>query len=116
MKNLLSRGGIEIIAVFIGITGGLWSEKQIEHNKTLESEKIALIAIREKLVSDSTEFHGIIKSYESEQQNMKDLFKHIDSDLITDAFDGADTNLGHADSHLQSSTAIRCTEPSDNIV
>ena len=82
MKKLLSRGGIEIIAVFIGITGGLWSEKQIEHNKTLDSEKIALKAIREKLVSDSTEFHGIIKSYESEQQNMKDLFKHIDSDTI----------------------------------
>ena len=80
MKKLLSRGGIEIIAVFIGITGGLWSEKQIEHNKTLDSEKIALKAIREKLVSDSTEFHGIIKSYESEQQNMKNLFKHIDSD------------------------------------
>ena len=30
MNKLLTRGGIEIIAVFIGISGGLWSEKQIE--------------------------------------------------------------------------------------
>ena len=28
MKNILARGGIEIIAVFIGISGGLWTENQ----------------------------------------------------------------------------------------
>ena len=38
MKNLLTRGGIEIIAVFIGISGGLWSEKQSELNKIIKSE------------------------------------------------------------------------------
>jgi len=52
MKNILTRGGIEIIAVFIGISGGLWSEKQSELNKTLDSEKTALLSIRESLVSD----------------------------------------------------------------
>ena len=36
MKNILARGGIEIIAVFIGISGGLWSEKQIELKKNTQ--------------------------------------------------------------------------------
>jgi len=62
MKNILTRGGIEIIAVFIGISGGLWSEKQSELNKTLDSEKTALLSIRESLVSDSSSVFGIIES------------------------------------------------------
>ena len=61
MNKLLTRGGIEIIAVFIGISGGLWSEKQIELKKTIKSEKIALQSIREEFVSDSTALFGIVK-------------------------------------------------------
>jgi hypothetical protein len=36
--------------------------------------------------------------------------------MITDELPGAESNLGHADSHLQSSIAIRWIEPSDIIV
>ena len=80
MKNLFTRGGIEIIAVFIGISGGLWSEKQIELKKTLKSEKIALQSIREEFVSDSTALFGIVKSIENEQKNIEVLLKHIAKD------------------------------------
>ena len=71
MNKLLARGGIEIIAVFIGISGGLWSEKQIELNKTIKAEKIALKSIRDEFVSDSTSLFNIVKSIENEQENIE---------------------------------------------
>ena len=80
MNKLLTRGGIEIIAVFIGISGGLWSEKQIELKKTIKSEKIALQSIREEFVSDSTALFGIVKSIENEQKNIDVLLNHIAED------------------------------------
>ena len=82
MKNIFTRGGIEIIAVFIGISGGLWSEKQLELNKTLESEHTALISIKKSLVSDSTSVYGIIKSIEKEQKNIDLFLQHISKDTI----------------------------------
>ena len=91
MKNILARGGIEIIAVFLGITGGLWSEKQSEINKTLEREKTALVAIKESLIADSTAITGIIKSIDNEQINTNDFLKHLSKDttLSLEALNGA---------------------------
>tara|TARA_Y100001958_G_scaffold155620_1_gene146625 strand:+ start:678 stop:1382 length:705 start_codon:yes stop_codon:yes gene_type:complete len=80
MKNLLSRGGIEIIAVFIGISGGLWSEKQIELKNTLKSEKVALKSIREQFISDSTALTFVIESVENEQKSFENLLEHIKRD------------------------------------
>ena len=82
MKNILTRGGIEIIAVFIGISGGLWSEKQSELNKIIKSEETALISIKEALVSDSTSVYWIIKSIEKEQENTDLFLKHISKDTV----------------------------------
>ncbi len=82
MNKLLTRGGIEIIAVFIGISGGLWSEKQIELKKTIKAEKIALSSIHDELVSDSTSLASIVSSIENEQNNIQNLLKHISSDTI----------------------------------
>ena len=80
MNKLLTRGGIEIIAVFIGISGGLWSEKQIELNKTLKVEKIALKSIRDEFVSDSTNLSWIVSSIENEQKEISVFLKHISGD------------------------------------
>ena len=86
MNKLLTRGGIEIIAVFIGISGGLWSEKQIELKKTLKAEKIALRSIHNEFVSDSTSLSSIVKSIENEQNNIQNLLKHISNDTtLSDA-------------------------------
>ena len=74
MNKLLTRGGIEIIAVFIGISGGLWSEKQIELKKTLKAEKIALSSIRDELVSDSTSLSSIVSSIENVNTTLDALF------------------------------------------
>ena len=75
MNKLLTRGGIEIIAVFIGISGGLWSEKQIELKKDTKAEKIALSSIRDEFVSDSTSLSSIVSSIENEQKNISESFK-----------------------------------------
>ncbi|MEL1227098.1 MAG: hypothetical protein VW963_10170 [Candidatus Neomarinimicrobiota bacterium] len=80
MNKLLTRGGIEIIAVFIGISGGLWSEKQIELKKTLKAEKIALSSIRDEFVSDSTSLSSIVSSIENEQKEISVFLKHISGD------------------------------------
>ena len=82
MNKLLTRGGIEIIAVFIGISGGLWSEKQIELNKTLKVEKIALKSIRNEFVADSTNLSWIVSSIENEQKEISVFLKHISGDTI----------------------------------
>ena len=82
MKNILARGGIEIIAVFIGISGGLWSEKQIELKKTLKAEKVALKSIRDTFISDSTNLYFIVNSIENEQKEVLKLLKHISGDTI----------------------------------
>ena len=85
MNKLLTRGGIEIIAVFIGISGGLWSEKQIELKKTLQAEKIALKSIRDEFVSDSTNLFGIVNAIENEQKEISVFLKHISGDTsLTD--------------------------------
>ena len=80
MKNILARGGIEIIAVFIGISGGLWTENQSELNETLQREENALTAIKEQLVADSTSLTGIIKSIDKEQNNIKHFLMHLSND------------------------------------
>ena len=82
MNKLLTRGGIEIIEVFIGISGGLWSEKQIELKKALKAEKIALRSIHDEFVSDSTSLSSIVNSIENEQSNIQNLLKHISNDTI----------------------------------
>ena len=82
MRKILTRGGIEIIAVFIGISGGLWSEKKSELNKILESEKSALVSIKDALISDSTSVYWIIKSIEKEQENTDLFLKHISKDTV----------------------------------
>ena len=82
MKNLLSRGGIEIVAVFLGISGGLWSEKQIELKNTLKSEVIALETIRDQFASDSLILTSIKNSINKEQKTIENLLKHIQTDTI----------------------------------
>ena len=74
MNKLLARGGIEIIAVFIGISGGLWSEKKIELNKTIKAEKVALKSIRDEFVSDTTSLFNIVKSIDNEQEKASDPY------------------------------------------
>ncbi len=64
----------------MGISAGLWAEKQSEVNQTLEREKTALIGIKESLIADSTQITGIIKSIDHEQINTNHFLRHLSKD------------------------------------
>ena len=41
MKNILSRGGIEFLAVLLGLSGSLWVDNSIKENEnTVQNRKI----------------------------------------------------------------------------
>ena len=42
MKNILARGGIEFLAVLLGITASLWIDKNQNQNEN-ESERIKIL-------------------------------------------------------------------------
>ena len=48
MKNILARGGIEFLAVLLGITGSLW----IDQNQEIRKEKVYQITILESIHND----------------------------------------------------------------
>ena len=48
MKNMLARGGIEFLAVLLGITGSLW----IDQNQEIRREKEYQVTILESIYND----------------------------------------------------------------
>ena len=48
MKKILARGGIEFLAVLLGITGSLW----IDQNQEIRKEKEYQITILESIYND----------------------------------------------------------------
>ena len=80
MNKLLPEEELKLLQSSLVISGGLWSEKQIELKKTLKVEKIALKSIRDEFVSDSTSLFGIVNSIENEQKEISIFLKHISGD------------------------------------
>jgi len=52
MKNILARGGVEFIAVLLGITLSLYIDKQIEESSMLKTEKSLLSDLQVSLNQD----------------------------------------------------------------
>ena len=48
MKKILARGGIEFLAVLLGITGSLW----IDQNQEIRKKKVYQITILESIYND----------------------------------------------------------------
>ena len=65
MKNILAKGGIEFIAVLLGISGSLW----IDNNKDIKEMNYqierSLHALKETLKSDSKTLEKYILDYEN---------------------------------------------------
>jgi len=92
MKNLFARGGIEFLAVLLGISGSLWIENNRESN--LENEQIynTLYSLKEELVTlqeYSERYKGkIIRDYNI-CDNILVNWGNIDIDsLINQKFEG----------------------------
>ncbi|MBT7524654.1 MAG: hypothetical protein HN653_03165, partial [Candidatus Marinimicrobia bacterium] len=52
MKNILARGGIEFIAVLLGITGSLWVDESRQEKEKAKQFQSDIIAIHNELLSD----------------------------------------------------------------
>ena len=92
MKNLFARGGIEFLAVLLGISGSLWIENNRESN--LENEQIynTLYSLKEELVTlqeYSERYKGkIIRDYNI-CDNILVNWGNIDIDsLVNQKFEG----------------------------
>ena len=73
MKNILARGGIEFLAVLLGISGSLWIENNKEEAELqLEKEKVFILIQKEVdqiiLYTDSK-----IKEYEIQTKRIETL-------------------------------------------
>ena len=57
MKNILARGGIEFIAVLLGITGSLW----IDENRKAQDQNEKQITILEAVYEDIIQTENFMK-------------------------------------------------------
>jgi len=80
--KLLTRGGIEVVAIIIGISLSFWSENTRKHNAILEEEKAALIRIHEDLVQDSLTVADVVKSNKNTIKWMNRLIDHVNGDTV----------------------------------
>ncbi len=80
--KLLSRGGIEVIAIIIGISLSFWSENTRKHNAILIEEKAALIRIHEDLVQDSLTVSSLVKGNKNTIKGMNWLINHVNGDTV----------------------------------
>ena len=80
MKNTLARGGIEFIAVLLGITLSLYIDKQIEESSMLKTEKSLLSDLQVSLNQDM----------DYAQLVLKDMLGSINSQEILINFDCSD--------------------------
>lgn len=80
--KLLSRGGIEVVAIVIGISLSFWTENTRKHNAILAEEKAALIRIHEDLVQDSLTVSNIVKWNKNTIKAMNWLIDHVNGDTV----------------------------------
>ena len=55
MKNILARGGIEFLAVLLGLSGSLWVDNSIKENENKVQNRKILTRLYNNLISDSTD-------------------------------------------------------------
>ncbi|MGY8780195.1 MAG: hypothetical protein ACKVJJ_00875 [Fidelibacterota bacterium] len=99
MKNILAKGGIEFIAVLLGISGSLW----IDNNKDIKEMNYqierSLHALKETLKSDSKTLEKYILDYENkiihfEYIQNNDSVKFSSDERLRKAFENTTTNTG----------------------
>ena len=79
MKNVLARGGIEFIAVFLGIALSLWVDEYRENNEIQRLNNSILNRLYDNLESDSTNFTWVINAHKASLKSCNSINKWIDS-------------------------------------
>jgi len=78
MKNILTRGGIEFLAVLLGISGSLWLEDNKEIKQTNYQINRSLNALNESLNSDKKSLEIYILEHEEKVRHF-DFIQNSDS-------------------------------------
>ena len=52
MKNTITRGGIEFLAVLLGLSGSLWMDNSIKENENKVQNRKILTRLYNNLISD----------------------------------------------------------------
>jgi len=99
MKNILARGGIEFIAVLLGISGSLWIDNNKDIREVNYQIKRSLHALKETLISDSKTLEQYISEYENKIVHFEyiqnaDSVKSSSNSRLRKAFEETTTNAG----------------------
>ena len=74
MRNILARGGIEFLAVLLGITASLWIDKN-QKQSDLEQERISVYKIISNEISQIIEYTDVrLEFYEKQKEKIDYLF------------------------------------------
>ncbi|SVC63230.1 uncharacterized protein METZ01_LOCUS316084 [marine metagenome] len=88
MKNILARGGVEFLAVLLGITASLWIDKNQKESE-IELDRINVHQIIEKEISEIIQFTDKrLDYYNKQNDNIVFLFENYETfntDKIEDA-------------------------------
>ena len=99
MKNVLARGGIEFLAVLLGITGSLWIDNNKDIREVNYQIKRSLHALKETLISDSKTLEQYISEYENKIVHFEyiqnaDSVQSSSNSRLRKAFEETTTNAG----------------------
>ena len=99
MKNILARGGIEFIAVLLGISGSLWIDNNKDIREVNYQIKRSLHALKETLISDSKTLEQYISEYENKIVHFEyiqnaDSVQSSSNSRLRKAFEETTTNAG----------------------
>ena len=75
VKNVLARGGIEFIAVFLGIALSLWVDEYRENNEIQKLNDSILNRLYDNLESDSTNFTWVINAHKASLKSCNSINK-----------------------------------------
>ena len=79
MKNILARGGVEFLAVLIGLSGSLWIDNSIKENEHKEQNKKILTRLYSNLIADSSDGVWNKNAYERAIKGSENVIKWCDA-------------------------------------
>tara|TARA_B100000902_G_C27111293_1_gene813721 strand:- start:30 stop:719 length:690 start_codon:yes stop_codon:yes gene_type:complete len=82
MKNILARGGIEFIAVLLGLSGSLWIDGVSKNNAQREEFYQDLIAINNELIDDLSVVSEKIKYNENKLKEIREFLTIFEKSKI----------------------------------
>ena len=95
MKNLLTRGGIEFIAVLLGLTLSLWIDSNAKESEAIKQNNEILGRLYANLRADSSDGVWNQKAYERGIKGSKRIIEWCDSDPKFESIDDSRHDRKH---------------------